>query len=73
VTDILPRVIDLVREVYGIEDATADTVLDGDGIGRVLLADGVEKAFGVVLPARAEERWTTVADIVAAVEKARRA
>ena len=70
---ILPRVIDLVREVYGTEDVTADTVLDCDGIGRVLLADGIEQAFGVVLSARAEERWTTVMDVVAAIEKARRA
>ena len=68
---ILPRVIDLVREVYGTADATADTVLDGDGIGLAILAMSIEKAFDVALPWRTEWKWRTVGDVVAAIEKAR--
>ena len=74
-TDTLSRVVALVRDVYGTEQPiTADTALDaldGDSLGRVLLTIEVEKDFGVRVPRLAEEQWRTVADIVAAVEKAR--
>ena len=75
IADTLSRVVALVRDVYGTaQPIAADTALDaldGDSLGRVLLVIEVEKDFGVRVPRLAEEQWRTVADIVAAVEKAR--
>lgn len=75
IADTLSRVVALVRDVYGTaQPIAADTALDaldGDSLGRVLLTIEVEKDFGVRVPRLAEEQWRTVADVVAAVEKAR--
>ena len=71
-TDTLSRVVALVRDVYGTaQPIAADTALDEDSIGLAILAMSVEREFGVVLPWRTEEAWRTVADVVAAIEKAR--